>query len=228
MHGVEIALIVYPFHNRPKVKEGGSLNSKEDSKCVNNSWVTKKLGGLAWWLRSAWRNLPEVHETQVQSLRLENSWTEDRACLYSCLENSMDRGAWQATVHGITESDTTKQLARTHTHSNTHTHTRFRTSPSYLHVPTCKYDRERRMQGQEKHCIGIPDSSVGEESTCNAVDPGSIPGLGRSLGEGRGYTLQYSGMENSMDCIVHGFTNSRPRRSNFHFHSFHYKTGAPK
>ena len=53
MHGVEIALIVYPFHNRPKVKEGGSLNSKEDSKCVNNSWVTKKLGGLAWWLRSA-------------------------------------------------------------------------------------------------------------------------------------------------------------------------------
>ena len=53
MHRVEIALIVYPFHNRPKVKEGGSLNSKEDSKCVNNSWVTKKLGGLAWWLRSA-------------------------------------------------------------------------------------------------------------------------------------------------------------------------------
>ena len=59
------------------------------------------------------------------------------------------------------------------------------------------------MQGQEKHCIGIPDSSVGEESTCNAVDPGSIPGLGRSLGEGKGYPLQCSGLENSIASIVH-------------------------
>ena len=41
-------------------------------------------------------------------------------------------------------------------------------------------------------------------STCNAGDPGSIPGLGRSLGEGKGYSLQYSGLENSMDCIAHG------------------------
>ena len=40
---------------------------------------------------------------------------------YSCLENSMDRGAWQVTVHGVTESDMTE---RTHTHTHTHTHTR--------------------------------------------------------------------------------------------------------
>ena len=40
--------------------------------------------------------------------------------------------------------------------------------------------------------LGFPDSSVGKESTCNAGDPGSIPGLGRSAGEGIGYTLQYS------------------------------------
>ena len=39
---------------------------------------------------------------------------------------------------------------------------------------------------------GFPDSSVGKESTCNAGDPGSIPGLGRSAGEGIGYALQYS------------------------------------
>ena len=47
--------------------------------------------------------------------------------------------------------------------------------------------------------IGFPDSSVGKESICNAGDPGSIPGMGRSPGEGKGYPLQYSGLENSMD-----------------------------
>ena len=50
----------------------------------------------------------------------------------------------------------------------------------------------------------FPEISVGKESTCNAGDPGSIPGLGRSPGEEKGYPLQYSGLENSMDCIVHG------------------------
>ena len=49
---------------------------------------------------------------------------------------------------------------------------------------------------------GFPDSSVGKESVCNAGDPGLIPGLGRSPGEGKGYPLQYSGLENSMDYTV--------------------------
>ena len=58
--------------------------------------------------------------------------------------------------------------------------------------------------------LGFPDNSVGEESNCNAGDPGSIPGSGRSPGEGRGYPLQYSGLENSMDCIiVRGVSKSR-------------------
>ena len=52
---------------------------------------------------------------------------------------------------------------------------------------------------------GFPCNSAGKESSCNdAGDPSSIPGLGRSPGEGNGYSLQYSGLENSMDCIVHG------------------------
>ena len=46
--------------------------------------------------------------------------------------------------------------------------------------------------------------SAGKESTCNAGDLGLIPGLGRFPGEGKGYPLQCSGLENSMDCIVHG------------------------
>ena len=93
--------------------------------------------------------------------------------------------------------------------------------------------------------MGFPDSSVSKESTCNAGDPGSIPGLGRSTREGIGYPLQYSwvsivvknppavwetwvrslgwedplekgkathsisGLEHSMDCIVHGVTKSQ-------------------
>ena len=49
--------------------------------------------------------------------------------------------------------------------------------------------------------VGFPDSSVGKEFACNAGDPGLIPGLGRYTGEGIGYPLQFSGLENSMDCI---------------------------
>ena len=51
-----------------------------------------------------------------------------------------------------------------------------------------------------------------------AMDLCSIPGLGRSPEEGKGYSLQYSGLENSMDCIVHGVTKSQRWPSNFHFH----------
>ena len=61
--------------------------------------------------------------------------------------------------------------------------------------------------------LGFPCGSAGKESTCNAGDLGSIPGLGRSPGEGKGYLLQYSGLENSMDCIVHGVIKSWTRLS---------------
>ena len=63
---------------------------------------------------------------------------------------------------------------------------------------------------------GFPGGSAGKESACNAGDLGSIPGLGRSPGEGKGYPAQYSGLENSVDCIVHGVTKSRTRPSDFH------------
>ena len=49
--------------------------------------------------------------------------------------------------------------------------------------------------------LGFPCGSAGKESTCNAGDLSSIPGLWRSPGEGKGYPLQYSGLENSMHCM---------------------------
>ena len=57
--------------------------------------------------------------------------------------------------------------------------------------------------------MGFPHSSVGKESARNAGDPASIAGLGRSPGEGKGHPLQYPGLENSMDCIVHGVAKSQ-------------------
>ena len=66
-------------------------------------------------------------------------------------------------------------------------------------------------------CYELIGGSEGKESACNAGDLGLIPGLGRSPGEGKGYPLQYSGLENSMDCIVHGVAKSRTWLSNFHF-----------
>ena len=60
---------------------------------------------------------------------------------------------------------------------------------------------------------GFPDSSVGKESTCNTGDPSSIPGLGRCAGEGIGYPLQYSGLENSMDCRARGVAKSQTQRT---------------
>ena len=108
----------------------------------------------------------------------------------------------------------------------------------------------------------FPCNSAGKESTCNAGDPGLIPGLGRSagegisyplqyscpslvaqlvknlpkvwetglgrpLGEGNGYPLQDSGLENSIDGIVHGIAKSWTQLSNFHFHFMMQGSGGP-
>ena len=72
----------------------------------------------------------------------------------------------------------------------------------------------------------IYDSSVGKESTCNAGDHGSIPRLGRSPREGKGYPLQYSGLENSMDCLGHGVEKVPTRLSTFTFTFKAFITGS--
>ena len=64
--------------------------------------------------------------------------------------------------------------------------------------------------------LGFLGCSSDKEPTCNAGDLDLITGLGRSPGEGNGYPLQYSGLENSIDYIVHVTTKSRTRMSDFH------------
>ena len=71
----------------------------------------------------------------------------------------------------------------------------------------------------------LPRWLSGKESTCNArdaVDSGSIPGLGRSPGGGKGYPLKYYGLDNPMDCIVQWVTKSWTRLSNFIFFAERY------
>ena len=69
--------------------------------------------------------------------------------------------------------------------------------------------------------LGFPHGSAEKETACNEGDLGLIPGLGRFPGEGKVYPLQYSGLENSMDCIIHGVTKSQTWLTDFHFF-FHF------
>ena len=83
-----------------------------------------------------------------------------------------------------------------------------------MHLSHC---RETRPSFESGH-LGV-HGLAGKESAYNVRDMGSIPGLGRSPGGGKGCPLQYSGLENSMDCTVHRVAKSRTRLSDFHFHS---------
>ena len=110
---------------------------------------------------------------------------------YSCLENPMDGGAWQATYHGVTKSRTRL--------SDWSDLSILKTS---LHI-----------WGQVMCTKSFPSGSDGKESACYVGDLGSIPGWGRSPGDGNGNPLQYSCLENSLDkgvwwSVVHGVTKS--------------------
>ena len=71
--------------------------------------------------------------------------------------------------------------------------------------------------------LGFTSGSAGKESTCNVGYLGSTPELGRPPGEGKVYPLQYSGLENAMDCTVHGITESdmtEQRSLSLHFQAY--------
>ena len=102
-------------------------------------------------------------------------------------------------------------------------------SAARLPPPTCKTDFKITVYYKSNayqlknvcNIWGFPCGSAGKESACKAGDLGSIPGLGRSPGEGKGYPLQYSGLQNFMDCIVHGVAESQTQLSNLYFHLKH-------
>ena len=80
----------------------------------------------------------------------------------------------------------------------------------------CQKDILEKGKATHSSILGLPLWLSWKESSYNAGDLGSIPGLGRYPGEGKDYPLQYSGLENSMDCIVHGVTKHWTRLSYFH------------
>ena len=96
---------------------------------------------------------------------------------------------------------------------------------SHIRLPSRTKRREREM-GQHLWALdlrrGFPGGSAGKESTCNAGDPGLIPGSGRSPGEGKGNPLQYPDLENPMECIVHGVAKSQTLCDTFKVSDFHF------
>ena len=115
---------------------------------------------------------------------------------YSCLENSLARGAWWATVYGVAKSQT--RLSTYHYHKIASI---IVCAPVFISLG---YLPRSGIAGWD-----FSGGSDGKASAYNAGDPGSIPGSGRSPGEGNGNPLQYSCLENSMDreawwATVHG------------------------
>ena len=154
---------------------------------------------------------------------------------YSCLENPMDGGAWKAAVHGVAEGWTrlSNFTFTFHVHAlekemATHSSVLAWRIPGTGEpggLPSMGSNRVGHDWSNLEAVLvekGFLYDSAGKESTCNVGDLGSIPGLGRSSREGKGYPLQYSGLENSMDCIVHGVPKSQTRLSDFRFH-FHWE-----
>ena len=92
--------------------------------------------------------------------------------------------------------------------------------PAMQEIPVQCWDQEDLLEKDRLPTamfLGFPGGSAGKESARNAGDLGSIPGLGRSRGEGNDYPPQYSGLENSMDSIVHGVAKSWTPLSKVHF-----------
>ena len=132
---------------------------------------------------------------------------------YSCLENLMDGGAWCATVHGVSKS-WTRLSDFTFTF---HFHVLEKEMATHSSVLAWRIPGMAEPGGLlslGSHRVGHDWSSLAAAAAA-AGDPGSIPGPGRSPGEGNGNPLQYSGLENSVDYIVRAVAKSWTRLSDW-------------
>ena len=91
--------------------------------------------------------------------------------------------------------------------------------PATQETPVGFLGQEDQLEEGYSIFLGFPCASAGKESACSAGDLGLVSGLGKSPGERKGYPIQYSGLKNFMDCIVHGVSKSWTSLSNFHFTS---------
>ena len=151
----------------------------------------------------------------------------------------MDRGAWHATVHRVAKSWTQLKWLSMHACMQPKTGEGWEVTKwsSILWVTFYFLKRTTKANLEGNVLVSILFRRASQVAlvshTAQLVKNlpamreilvrslGSIPGLGRSPGEGKGYALQYSGLENSMDCIVPGVSNSRRRLSDLDFTSLH-------
>ena len=131
----------------------------------------------------------DLEKAEEPELKLPTGEGNGNLLQCSCLENPRDGRAWWAAIYGVTQSQTRLKWLSSSSSSS---------SRSSFLLPTPVF-------------LVFPCDSAGKEPTYNVGDLGLIPWLGRSPGEREGYPLPYSGLDNSMDCIVHGVAKSQTR-----------------
>ena len=149
---------------------------------------------------SAINNLPAMQDTQAWSLAQEDPLEKEMATHSSNLAWEIP---WTEEPRGLQSLGSHRVRHGWATNNN-----------NELFVGKIRW---RRVGLPTPVFLGFPSGSAGKESTCNEEDLGLIPRLRRSPGEGTGYTLQYSGLENSMDYMVHEVAKSQTWLSDFYF-----------
>ena len=153
--------------------------------------------------------------------RPETDWSGGgRACIHKANSKmgqlgrqNCDNLKWLCMVAFVKNTKTKTQFREPHQEPSLQLTQRICIKPSHTTLSTLPRD----IYMEFVNLLDFPDGSAGKESACNAGDLASISRLGRFPGEGTGYPLQYSGLKNSMDCIVHELQRIRHNWASFTF-----------